>query len=969
MYRASFNVSSTCCDTVPGSRPLGLPCNSLTVKRLWNRHWPECPALLRSIAQTKTLNGDSVAALIEAVVAPRPAHVEQFCLQSDGQAPILRFLADALGACRVSINSFAARLFAACLGLFAGGLAWPPAAEAATTTFTSAWGGGTIATGNEALINNGASITGNVVANGQLTFNQTTNLTVGTLISGSGTVFLTNTGTVSLTGSTSYSAGTTVSRGTLVVTGSSGRVSQPFATMVLGTNAGDNGGLVITAGGSVSTGAAQVGYGAGSRGVATVGTGGSWNTPVGLVVGASGTGTLNVNGGMVTANTSYLGVNAGGAGTATVTDGTWATGGDMSVGSAGPATLTINGGLVSVARTLSRGASGTINLNAGGTLQIGTGGATGVLLGGTGSLVNNGTLVFNRSNAFTHSGTISGAGKVTKQGAGTLTLAGPITSDGGTSIRSGTLVVGVGAAITSAATGSANFISVGSTGGDSAALAVAGGSIVTQQTRVGVNVSEGIVAGSASISSGSWTNADSLIVGGYVTGTLDVSGGTVTAASSSIGIGSGGVGNATVTGGTWATTSSLSVGNTSGKGTLTLAGGEVSSGRAYVGYTGGSGTAEVSSGRWTTSGDLYVGYSGTGTLAVTGGEVTSGTAYVGYNGGSGTASVSGGTWTTSGDLLVGAGSRSRGTLAISGGVVTVGGTLSVSSSSTIILDPGGTLQIGTGLKNGVLLGGTGSLVNNGTLVFNRGLNYTYSGTISGSGAITKRVTGMLTLAGASSVSGPTTIEKGNVQLAHPAALSASTITPLAGGTMSLAPNLQTTVGGLVPNAGGLVDVGNGLVTVASGLSAATMVAALEAGRGPVGRWSGTTGITSGSAAASRGERTVGWLDNGNGSVAFAFAAEGDTNLDWQLDIIDAANFLAASKFDSGTPASWNQGDFTYDGIVDILDAAGFVATGLFDAGPYVQPAASAGLVAVPEPAGCGLAAIAAGVAILVRRRR
>jgi autotransporter-associated beta strand protein len=463
----------------------------------------------------------------------------------------------------VSINSFAARLFAACLGLLAGGLAWPPAAEAATTTYTSAWGGGTIATGNEALINNGASITGNVVANGQLTFNQTTNLAVGTLISGSGTVFLTNTGTVSLTGSTSYSAGTTVSRGTLVVTGSSGRVSQPFATMVLGTNSGDNGGLVITAGGSVSTGAAQVGYGAGSRGVATVGTGGSWNTPVGLVVGASG----------------------------------------------------------------------------------------------------------------------------------------------------------------------------------------------------------------------------------------------------------------------------------------------------------------------------------------------------------------------------------------------------------------------TGLKNGVLLGGTGSLVNNGTLVFNRGLNYTYSGTISGSGAITKRVTGMLTLAGASSVSGPTTIEKGNVQLAHARALSASTITPLAGGTMSLTAGLQATVGGLVPNAGGLVDVGSGMVTVASGLSAATMVAALEAGRGPVGRWTGTTGITSGSAAASLGERTVGWLDNGNGSVAFAFAAEGDTNLDWQLDIIDAANFLAASKFDSGTPASWNQGDFTYDGIVDILDAAGFVATGLFDAGPYNQPAASADLVAVPEPAGCGLAAIAAGVAILVRRRR
>jgi hypothetical protein len=188
--------------------------------------------------------------------------------------------------------------------------------------------------------------------------------------------------------------------------------------------------------------------------------------------------------------------------------------------------------------------------------------------------------------------------------------------------------------------------------------------------------------------------------------------------------------------------------------------------------------------------------------------------------------------------------------------------------------------------------------------------------------------------------------------------------------MSLTAGLQATVGGLVPNAGGLVDVGTGMVTVAAGLSAADMVLALKAGRGPVGRWSGTSGITSSAAAASRGERTVGWLDNGSGSVTFAYAADGDTNLDWQIDILDAAFFVSAAKFDTGTPASWNQGDFNYDGIVDVLDAAAFVSTGLFDAGIYNQPAASAGLVAaVPEPAGCALAAIGAGLAILVRRRR
>ena len=88
--------------------------------------------------------------------------------------------------------------------------------------------------------------------------------------------------------------------------------------------------------------------------------------------------------------------------------------------------------------------------------------------------------------------------------------------------------------------------------------------------------------------------------------------------------------------------------------------------------------------------------------------------------------------------------------------------------------------------------------------------------------------------------------------------------------------------------------------------------------------SGTSGITSSAAAASGGGRTVGWIDNGNASATgFAFAAAGDTNLDWQVDIVDAASFLAGGKFDSGTPASWNQGDFTYDGVVDILNAADF----------------------------------------------
>ena len=126
--------------------------------------------------------------------------------------------------------------------------------------------------------------------------------------------------------------------------------------------------------------------------------------------------------------------------------------------------------------------------------------------------------------------------------------------------------------------------------------------------------------------------------------------------------------------------------------------------------------------------------------------------------------------------------------------------------------------------------------------------------------------------------------------------------------------------------------------------AAQLVAKILEGRGASGDWTGTSGITSSAAAAAVAQsipRSIGWLDNGDGSVSFAFAAPGDTNIDGTVDILDGANFLAGGKFDSGSPASWNEGDFGYDGVVDILDAADFLSTGLFDAGPYIPAAAAA----------------------------
>jgi hypothetical protein len=203
-------------------------------------------------------------------------------------------------------------------------------------------------------------------------------------------------------------------------------------------------------------------------------------------------------------------------------------------------------------------------------------------------------------------------------------------------------------------------------------------------------------------------------------------------------------------------------------------------------------------------------------------------------------------------------------------------------------------------------------------------------------------------------------------------LSSSTVAVDGGATLAVAPATQVAVQSISLATTGLVDVTSGGISIASGVTAAALVARIIEGRAD-GSWTGTSGITSSTAAADVAAsipRAVGWLDNGDGSVTAAFAAPGDTNIDWQVDVLDASNFLSFGKFDSGLPATWLEGDFNYDGVVDVLDAADFFGTGLYDAGSYNpsagQGAASYGIgvrqnpvAAVPEPAlSAGLAAVA-----------
>ena len=448
----------------------------------------------------------------------------------------------------------------------------------------------------------------------------------------------------------------------------------------------------------------------------------------------------------------------------------------------------------------------------GGTLSIGSGGTTG-WIGATNGIVfsSDSVLQFNRADDYGgFRPAISGSGSVV--------------------ISSGTL------AMTAASLGT---LTIGQSAGDVGTLNVTGGSLNAAVTYVAYGAGG---VSTVTVSSGTFATSGSLNVGfgfgGTGTGTLNVAGGMVSGSSSRLGSNPASFGTVNVSSGTWAITSGLTVGS-SGTGRLNVSGGLVTGSDSLVGGDGGSnGTVTVTGGTWTTTNNIFIGRNAgsTGTLNVNGGSVTSASGTLGFNANSfGTATVSSGTWAMTRNLTVG--SSGTGTLTMAGGRLIVGGTLSRGALGTINLDSGGALQIGIGGTTGVL--GPASLVNNGTLIFNRSNASTYSGVLSGSGAVTKEAAGLLTFAGANSYSGLTTIAGGTIALSGTGSIGTGglnlgiTASPgvfdllgVTAGTYSLPSSASLAGVGTISGSGkslavlGSLAPGNsaGTITVGSGLS-------------------------------------------------------------------------------------------------------------------------------------------------------
>ena len=302
------------------------------------------------------------------------------------------------------------------------------------------------------------------------------------------------------------------------------------------------------------------------------------------------------------------------------------------------------------------------------------------------------------------------------------------------------------------------------------------------------------------------------------------------------------------------------------------------------------------------------------------------------------------------------------------GILTLRG-LGVSGSTGALRSLSGTVTLAAGSGGIVLAGGSTAIgVDAGTLLIER--------PISGTAGLLKTGSGRLVLAGTSTATGGTRLVAGTLEVRSAAALASGTVAgglTVAGGTLVLpagaAGSLAVSLLSIDETRAARLDLGAGRIDIAAGgISAAALKADVLAGRA-TGLWTGTSGITSAAVAADGvgAGRAVGWYAAGDGSMRVGFAAAGDTDLDGVVDILDAANFVAGGRFDTGLAANWQDGDFTYDGLLDILDAADFLGTGLYDAGGYL-PAAAVGVAVVPEPATAAWAAAIACGGLLSRRR-
>jgi autotransporter-associated beta strand protein len=641
-------------------------------------------------------------------------------------------------------------------------------AQTTTTSTNTIQGGGTISPGDTAVITDPVtSVTGAITDNGLLLFTQSGSLSNAFAISGTGLVTMAGTGTTTFSGINTYTGITTVDAGTLILRAgaagvgilpgnavvNNGGTLQIYAKAQSGIVPTYNTTIVTVNGGGTL---AFTGAGANIDDMAYLGTvtlsntGGSAavaNSPdgSGIRFGNSGlNGTVNSYG--TTTNTfgaNIVLVRNGGGTTMTFNTGT-SSALDVSGGIADYPGLTGTPVVVSGSGTTTL--SGTSTYAGTTTITSGTLVVSGLLGGGNygAGITDNGSLVFSNPGNQTLSGVVSGSGTFTKAGLGTVNLSQANSFSGGTVVSQGTLI---GAASTSFGSG-AIVLGNGNTGTNGIVLMANTVDSTTITNAITVaNLGTGLVSiggtNTGASNANAWTGTLTLNRNVQVFNDTPHAGGR----TSFIGqiTGSGGI---TVTQGRGRVTLQNGTNNFTGPvvvdsgATLQL---DVATGlnevipnsaavtvNGLLNFASGGGTETIGS------------LAGSGTVS----SVVSGT-YSLVVGGSGSGTFSG--VISNGSGVVGLTKSGAGTLSVSGPNSYTGGT-TISS---------GTLQIGSGGTSGFI---AGNVLNNATLAFNRSNALSFSGTISGTGGLSKQAAGLLTFAGVNSYSGLTTISAGTLAL-------------------------------------------------------------------------------------------------------------------------------------------------------------------------------------------------------------
>ncbi|WP_187193432.1 S8 family serine peptidase [Methylobacterium sp. WL1] len=252
------------------------------------------------------------------------------------------------------------------------------------------------------------------------------------------------------------------------------------------------------------------------------------------------------------------------------------------------------------------------------------------------------------------------------------------------------------------------------------------------------------------------------------------------------------------------------------------------------------------------------------TLALADGET------VGSLAGQGRVALGSARLTAGGD---GSSTTFAGTLDGTGGLTKAGaGTLTLAGANTYTggtTIAAGTLQVGAGGTTGSLVG---DVANAGTLAFDRADAVTFAGTVSGTGDLVQRGAGTLTLTGAHSFTGLTTVAAGGLNLTASASLVSPVVT-LAGTTLTHAGSLTgglTNAGSALTSgtiAGGITNTGS-LTATGGTLDGAIRNAGQLAVTGPVSSDAGFANAAGASLTVSGRYALAGGLDNA-GTVAIA----------------------------------------------------------------------------------------------------